>query len=150
MSALRPHRIHLLGDGRHEEGIASGVIRPGDLLAVTNDDASAPRLKYIRHADAGGVAERAFALEDALQGRSIDTNYADGEVVSLVLAEPGDVVFATLAVGENVETGDALTSNGDGTLKVSSSDAPIAIALEAMDLSDSDTDGDTRIRVRIL
>jgi len=139
-----PKRIHLLGDGRHEEAVAAGVIRPGDLIKLNSDG------EVVVHASAGGYAEHLFALEDALQGRTIDHAYADDEVVSHVVAETGDVIYAYLSWGENVAKGDLLTSNGDGSLKkVTGSDKPIAVSLDTLNLSDSES-ADERLRVRII
>jgi len=140
----RPTRIQLKGEGVHEEGRAASTIKPGMLIKMN----SAGNL--IPHGTAGGVAEKSFALEDALQGRGIDDNYASGELVSYALQSPGDVVFAFLSAGEHATPDEFLTSNGDGTLKVAGgSDNRIAAALEEMDLSDT-SDVDTRMRVRIL
>lgn len=139
-----PKRIHLLGSGRHEEAIAAAIITPGMLLAQNSDG------KLIPHGSAGGPAERNYALEDALQGRTIDDNYAADELVGFVSGSPGDVVYALLSGGEIVTLDDFLTSNGDGTLKVASgSDARIAVPLDAVDASDSN-DVNERIRVRLL
>ncbi len=60
-----PKRIHLLGDGRHEEAVAGGTIRPGDLIKLNSDG------EVVVHGSAGGNAEALFALEDALQGKEI-------------------------------------------------------------------------------
>jgi len=140
----KPKRIHLLGDGRHEEAVAAAGITPGHLIALNSDG------KVVVHPTSGGYAETAFALEDALQGRTIDKAYVADEVVSYVLAEGGDVVYAWLNVGENVAIGDLLSSNGDGTLeKVSGAEIPLAIALETLNLSDSEH-APERIRVRTL
>jgi len=139
-----PKRIHLLGSGRHEEHIAGGTIRPGDLLLLNSDG------EVVAHSSAGGYAERNFALEDALQGKDIDQSYAADDVVSIVNGAPGDVIYAYLSWGEDVETGELLTSNGDGALKVATgSDKPIAVALESLDLSDSES-ADERLKVRLL
>jgi len=139
-----PKRIHLRGSGIAEEAVAAAAIRPGDLLAY--DSAG----KVAKHATAGGWAEKAFALEDALQGKDIDENYALGDRVSYVIGQSGDIVRAWLSGGENAAKGDFLTSNGDGALKVAtSSDIRIAVALEAVDASDSN-DVDERITVRLL
>jgi len=105
---------------------------------------------FVVHDGAGGWAERLYALEDALQGRTIDDAYASGETVSLVKALPGDHIYARLAAGESADPSEFLTSNADGTLKVaSSSDIRIAVPLETLDLSDT---GDTvgRIKVRVI
>jgi len=140
-----PKRIHLRGDyGVHEEARAGGAIRPGDLI----DQASTG--KMLKHPTAGGWAEKAFALEDALQGNGIDDNYATDDLVSFTICKPGDIVYAWLSGGETVTLDDFLTSNGDGALKVASStDIRIAKPLEAVDASDSN-DVDERIKVRIL
>lgn len=139
-----PKRIHLLGDGRHEEAVAAGAITPG--MLITQDNAG----KVVAHGTAGGWAEKNFAVEDALQGKTIDDAYASGDRVSSVLCKPGDVVLAWLSGGENADTSEFLTSNGDGTLKVATStDIRIAVPLENVDASDS-ADVNERIRVRIL
>jgi len=137
-----PKRIHLLGSGRHEEAKGASIIKPGMLLA---QDAVG---SVILHSGAAGPAEKAFALEDALQGRTIETSYAVGERVSFVLASSGDVVYAWLSGGEKVNPSSFLNSNGDGTLQAGTSNA-IAVALEAVDASDSNNVNE-RIRVRIL
>lgn len=139
-----PKRIHLRGTGRHEEAIAGAAVRPGDLIDVASTG------KVVKHPTAGGWAEKAFALEDALQGNSIDDNYALNDRVSFVIAQPGDIVYAWLSGGETTTLDDFLTSNGDGALKVASStDIRVAKALEAVDASDSN-DVDERIKIRIL
>lgn len=141
----RPKRIHLLGPGRHEEAYAAAALTPGHLLATNSDG------KVLKHATAGGKAERLFALEDALQGRTINTAYAADELVGIVVAAPGDVVYAWLSEGENVTPASLLTSNGDGTLKVAGgSDEIIAKSMETLDKSDSGLEGDGRLVVRIL
>lgn len=148
-----PHRIHLLGDGRHEEDIAAAVIKPGHLLATTNEGRQLPQScgKVIPHNVAGGVCEAKFALEDALQGKTIADSYAIGDIVGNVMCNRGDVVYAWLSEGENATTDEFLTSNGDGTLKVAAgTDHRIAKALDNVDASDSGLEGDNRIRVRIL
>lgn len=139
-----PTRIQLKGEGVHEEGRAAGAIRPGDLVKFNSAG------NIIKHSSAGGRAENAFALEDALQGNGIDDNYASGDLVSIGIQKSGDVVLAWLSGGENATPDEFLTSNGDGALKVASgSDIAIAVPMEAVDASDSN-DVDERIRVRVL
>ncbi len=142
-----PKRIHLIssrGDVRLEEDEAGGAITPGMLLATEADG------EVIAHATAGGYHERKFALEDSLQGRTINDDYAAGELVRNFHAEPGDVVYALLSGGETATVDEYLTSNGDGTLKVATStDIRVGKAMEAVDASDSN-DQNERIRVRII
>jgi len=139
-----PKRIHLRGDPQFEEALAGGAITPGMLLAREADG------DVIVHATAGGWTEKAFATEDALQGKTVDDAYASGARVSFVICKPGDIVYAWLSGGENADQSEFLTSNGDGTLKVASStDIRIATPLENVDASDS-ANVDERIKVRIL
>lgn len=123
---------------------AGSAITPGMLLKTNSSG------NVIPHNVAGGPAENAFALEDALQGRTIEDDYAIGELVQVGIQQPGDVVFGWLAAGETASPGDLLVSNGDGTLKVrTGTDIAKAVALEAVDLTDTGAEN-ARIRIRIL
>jgi hypothetical protein len=140
----RPTRIQLKGHGVWEEAKAAAAIRPGDLVNLNTAG------EVRKHPTAGGPASASFALEDALQGKSIADSYATGDRVTYATHAPGDVVLAYLAGGENASIGSYLTSKGTGALKVSSgTDVRVAEALEAVNASDSN-DVDERIRVRIL
>lgn len=147
MPKTRPTMIWLkkgAASGTHEELRAAATITPGMLLD-TNSAGSA-----IPHGTAGGRAENMFALEDALQGRTIDDDYASGELVQVGIARSGDVVFGWLNTGEQCSPDDFLASNGDGTLRVvTGSDNAIGKALEAIDLTDTGAENG-RVRVRIL
>lgn len=139
-----PKRIHLLGSGRHEEAYAAAIIKPGMLVALNAAS------KLVPNPDVGGACEKAFALEDALQGRTIATDYAANELVSFVLAQPGDVVYAWAASGANLIVGDKVMGDGGGRLLESTGpEETLGIALDAVDLSDTGADP-ARCRVRIL
>lgn len=143
MSTELPKRIHLRGPyAQFEEAVAAGTIKPGHLIAQDTNG------NVIVHPAADGNAERMFALEDALQGKTIADNYASGSRVFAVIAQRGDIVYAWLSGGESATRNEYLSSNGDGTLKVSTTN-PIAVAMETVDASDSN-DVDERIKVRIL
>jgi len=144
-----PSRIHLKGMGRHEEADAAGVVRPGQLLRLNVDGCVVP------HNIVSGQAERLFALEDALQGRPVTTDYASGEMVSIVIANPGDEIYAWLTVGQSVSKGDFLGSDGFGHLVAADESGltqgidSLAVALETLDNSESG-DVNARIKVRVL
>lgn len=125
------NRIHLKGiASRQEEALAHAAITPGDLIALNAAG------KVLRHATAGGVAERAFALEDALQGRGIGTDYAADDVVTYILAVPGDEVLARIAADETIVKGDKLSSAGNGLLvKQAAAAVTVAIAMAATDVA---------------
>lgn len=135
-----PNMIHLIGDFRREEALASGTVKPGHLLEITS--ATVDTVKA--HATQGGHAERAFAVEDALQGNEITDDYASGARVEYNVEDPGAVVQAIILAGEDIAKGDKLISNGDGTLIENGSEASgvtvrqvIGYALEACDLTGS-------------
>lgn len=128
--------IKLKVKGSDDELIAAGAITPGHLVKRSS------ATQCVVHATAGGPAERMFACEDALQGKTVDDAYASTNPVSLVRALPGDRINAIIKAGENIAAGDLLVSGGDGTL-VERSATPtdaldqvvIAVAAEALDLS---------------
>lgn len=144
----RPRTIHLTkrGESGYDEGRAGATVTPGMLIALNASGV------YVPHATADGPAATTFAIEDALQGNTIDDNYASGDLVRMVHVLPGDHVLAILEAGQTVTDGQKLTSNGAGFLQLGDSDSDaVAVALEDRDASASDvTLEDRRIRVRIL
>ena len=144
------NQIQLAGNFRREEAVAAGTITPGMLVAV--DSAG----KVAAHAVQGGYAERAFAVEDALQGHTVSDDYSADDVVSYNLAAPGSEVNALIAGGEDIAIGDQLVSGGDGCLIESGSGSSetvvrqiLAIAMAAVS-SDSSDGVNTLAKVRIV
>jgi hypothetical protein len=127
-----------------EEYTSTAVeITPGYLLEVT----SAGLVQA--HSSNTGRALAMFAIEDELQGRGIDVNYAASTKVQCWLPGHGDMVYAFLADGQNAVIGNWLASNGAGKLIVSTTN-PIGQAVEAVDMSGSaGVDPSGRIIVRI-
>ena len=103
--------IILEGDPLYKEYDAAGVVTPGDLLEVNTDK------EVVVHNSAGENHARLFALADELVGKDIDEDYASGDRVRCVYARPGDLIYATLANGENVDEGEWLESAGNGHLQ---------------------------------
>lgn len=151
-----------------EEMIATAVaITPG-MLVEQFYSGSSPRVRA--HANAGQNAVPMFALEDELQGKGIDDNYAVSAKIQVWIPNRGDQVYAILADGKEVDIGDFLESDGNGFLQPhtpdtgSSAEATtnytnqiVAIALEHLDTSGASTDSSEaplvlakRIRVRII
>ena len=134
------NQIHLSGEFVREEGLASGTITPGMLVEQTS--ATAPTFRA--HATEGGFAERAFAVEDALQGKTVTDNYATTTRVSVNVYAPGARVNALVAGGSHVSIGEHLTSGADGMLIPVGDVAThtdikqdIAVALEAFSQTDA-------------
>lgn len=132
---------------------AVAAITPGWLLELTSAG------KVQANSTAGIQCTKVFALEDELQGKTIDDDYAIAAPVQCWYATPGEEVFAWLANGEDVAIGAKLVSNGDGQLKAFTADSSatvteefvLAEALEAVDMSGSSgADPSGRIKVRIV
>ena len=148
-----PKKIILKGDPMYKELPLEaldvydvGAITPGMLVERTGTGTVHP------HTTADALAQPMFAVEDALYlGRDIDTAYADdGEVVRYAYCRPGDEVYALLAAGNDTVDKDALlASNGDGTLKVSSTN-PVARTLEDVDNDPGTGGAAVRVKVEVL
>jgi hypothetical protein len=136
------------------EYVADATITPGMLVAVASDGKIDPQNV------AGGVCEKMFALENELLGKTIADNYAAGDPVQCWIATPGEEVLAWILNGEDIAKGDKLVAGGGGKLKeydpaasaaVVTEEYPIAVALEACDMSGSSgADPSGRCAVRIL
>lgn len=121
-----------------EEYVAGGTITPGHLIALNSAG------KVVVHAGAGANVLPMFALENELIGESITDDYLITEPVQCWIPYRGDEVYALLADGESVAIGDFLISNGAGALAAwvgesaaVSAEPVVAVALEAVDLTDS-------------
>jgi hypothetical protein len=109
---MAKRRIHSKGDYQQDEKVAAGTITPGMLIEMVSGAATVQA-----HATEGGNAERAFAVEDALQGNTVSDNYAAAALVTYILPVPGSCVNALLKAGYAYTVGMALISAADGTLK---------------------------------
>jgi hypothetical protein len=134
-----------------EEYVAAGAIIPGHLVKFNSNG------KVEVHSDSNENAIPMFALEDELQGKTIDQAYAQGDPVQVWVAQRGEHVNAILAAGETIVAGDFLSSAGDGTLHKHIEDTDsggvevhgmqiVAQALEAV----TTTSAVARIKVRIV
>ncbi len=94
-----------------EEKVAVAAITPGHLVELTSAD------KVQVHGTAEGNAQRMFAREDGIVGKTITDAYSADDRVPVVTLTPGDEVNAILAVSMTIVVGDFLASNGDGTLR---------------------------------
>lgn len=134
------------------EFVANAAITPGHLVELMSTN------KVRAHATASGNAlPKMFALEDELQGKEIDDDYAAADPVQVWVCQPGEVVNALLKDGETIVIGDALESAGDGTLQKVAADSTgiyyynqiVGIALEALDLSGS-SGAETTYRLAVM
>jgi len=143
-----PNTINLKGGIIRKEAEAAAAIMPGHLVELDSSG-----LAQVQ-SSAGGVAQRAFALENDLIGGGIDDAYADSVTVQYGVFQRGAEVYAWLDGGENVGIGDLLVPAGDGSLAAVGTDeeyAICAIALEAVDNSAESAGGaQARITVEVV
>ena len=96
---------------RHDELVCdTSDIEPGMLCELTSGGLVQP------HATEGGRAERMVALEDALQGNTVDDDYEEGDIVMLSLAAQHGEYNMIITGGETISIGEELISAGDGKL----------------------------------
>jgi len=149
--------IRLISGGRQDEGYAKAAFLPGTLLELAADAAKSGVYTYQAHSTDGGSCQKTVAMEDALQGRTVDDIYAVDEVATVWLPKQGDdMQYLLLAGGTTpVVIGTKLCSNGACRLipVADSGLAPIidadivGEALEALDITSGSTD--TLIAVRV-
>lgn len=135
--------IMLKGRGIRKEAIASSGITPGALIDFGGSK------DVQNHATAYGHAQKRFAVENDLIGKGIDDGYTLGEMVQYMVPEKGSEVYALLSYGASATKGQALCSNGDGTLTTEATvteDAGIvAYAMETL----ANTSGGVPVRIKV-
>jgi len=101
------------GTAHYDEAVcaASGAPYPGMLIMF--DSAG----KVTVQTSVGGDVPVLVAVEDALQGYTINDQYSVNNVVRFLVAEPGHVVQGPIPVGVATSIGTMLTSAGDGSWK---------------------------------
>jgi len=139
-------RIHSKGEWRPDEiECGDSDIEPGMLVELNSDGTLDP------HSTEGGRAERMVALEDGLQGNGVDTDYEDGDIVSVAIAAQHSEFNMIITGGESISIGEELISAGDGKLMARDNSSSgvtvqetIARALEAFSAT-----ADALIQVRL-
>jgi hypothetical protein len=140
-----PRTIWLKGEREHyDEARASVLVKPGYLIELEAAGTMKP------NATSAGDATRAVAIEDGLQGLTIEDNYAIGDLVRYVVCEPGDEVQMRVPAGAAaIVIGDALKSNGDGTLiKQGGAGTILFYATQAVDNSGGGTEAFICVRAK--
>lgn len=97
--------IVLKGKGHYDEGESDAAISCGMAVALAADGNWDPTTSTV------GLS---IAVEDALQGKTVDDAYADGDRLFLYHPVPGDVVNVLVTSGENIAVGDKLAVSTGG------------------------------------
>jgi hypothetical protein len=134
-------------EGRVQEDYGSGTINPGYLIEYDTNE------HLVAHATGTGWHQRMVAIEnpfdDATATAAIDSPYLTADTVRYIYALPGDLLYMYLATGTAVRGRSRLVSNGDGTLRISTSGSAdlIIVGVPHEDLVCATA---TRLRVRIV
>jgi len=149
--------IKLISEGRYDEGFAKAAYLPGTLLELAADAAKSGVYSYPAHSTDGGSTSKTVAMEDALQGKTVDDVTVVGESGPIWHPKQGDdMQYLLLAGGTTpVVIGTKLCSNGAGRLIPVADSGLVPIidadivgeALEALDITGGATD--TLIAVRV-
>jgi len=143
---------------------AGGTITPGMLLELEADG------DVVAHNTAGAnVVPIMFALENTLEGKGIDDDYASGAKVQCWIPGRGDIVYCLLHDDVDITLGDIMESDGEGRVQEHAADpgdsttgsvqqAIIGIALETVSSglgsgSESSAGGlyyNPRVKIRII
>ena len=147
----RPKTIALKTMGHYEEGVASEIMYPGQLIVIENT-ADLPLVppSVALHGSQGTQTGLFVVKEDALQGRTIDDAYAVSDIVPYLVAVPGDVFLARIDPRSSITAGTQLTSAGDGYFEAASSDIALAEAEETVNYSGEGAQVDQFIRARAI
>lgn len=101
------------GSATEDEGIASGAVSPGMNVNRTSASESMGRHTFAAGASPvggtgiGAVAGPVYIVkEDALQGKTIDDAYANGDNLFIHKCIPGDHILVLVAAGQNVGKND--------------------------------------------
>lgn len=107
--------IDVLGLGLQKEALAGGTITPGHLLQRESNG------NVVVHGVAAGNQGRLVAVENALEGETIDDDYASGDTVQFRMMPPGSE--ANLLSSAAITQGNYVESAGDGRVRPLSSSA---------------------------
>jgi hypothetical protein len=148
--------IVLKGDWSHrEEGTLTAAAYPGMNLKrspnprVFERDSWTPGSTDFVGTGTGTstVAPHIYILkEDALQGRTVDDQYAAGEPGFIHICRQGDVIQVLVASGQTVVKGDGLSAVSSGKWNVDATNSPV----EALESSGGALAADTLVRVAVL
>ncbi len=129
------------------ERYAAGTITPGMLVEVVS-----PTGKVRAHSTPGGYANTTFAVRDTQQGKGINDNYLEDDLVSYHQMRAGDRVLAIVADSQNIAQGDFVESNGDGKVRKYNAGVRIGFATHALNTTatSSEDEPETRLIIEIV
>ena len=137
------------------EGPAGGAILPGMNVVRSGISRTFERDTWVAGAtnavgtgtsDLPAAAPVRVAKEDALQGKTINDAYAQGDNVFVHIAKAGDNLQVYVASGQNFIKGQGLSAGSDGKFVVDN----VTAAVEALEQTGGALGADTLVRVAVL
>jgi hypothetical protein len=119
------------GSAQFDERPAGTAITPGMLVRYNAND----KVVFNNVAD-DPVGELLFALEDNLQGRTIDDDYAIDDLCKYCAVKPGDQVYAIAS--EAIAVGAKVGSTGNGKVKTYVSGRVLGFVVAIASTADGD------------
>jgi hypothetical protein len=123
--ARNTNTIRSKGQYSQDEAYTTEAITPGMIVQIDaaelvglNDE---PQIKKCAETDV--YVDRAFAVEDGLQGKTVDDDYAIDSLVTFIIPFRGSQVNARVAVN-TYAAGDKLVQDGVGQLTLASAVVP--------------------------
>jgi hypothetical protein len=147
ITKLDPWTIWLGGPKTEINDLAAHLaITPGMLVQRYVPSGTINRLRP--HSTASANTPKLIAVEHSMANKSVNDDYAVGDLVEAIACVTGTSVWAWIPSGANIAFGALLESNGDGRLKAGSTQ-PLFSALETINNSGG-LNAPARIRVEAL
>jgi hypothetical protein len=110
---MATNKIVLKGSGHYNEGILDTVISCGSAVELSADGNYDAVVSTQAEALKAGI--QPIAIEDALQGNTVDDAYAIGDKVFTYQAVAGDHLQVLVKDGETIAVADLLVVEGGGS-----------------------------------
>lgn len=123
------------------EEAAAEAITPGQLVELT----SAGTVQA--HSTAGGDAARRVAMENELEGKTLEDAYAADDQVFVWDVIPGEEVLVSIESGDDPSVGDKLESAGNGNVTTGTTGDAVKLFV-AIGEKVVDDDGNHRVPAR--
>jgi hypothetical protein len=129
ITVQNPRTIHLAGPITYVNTVPAGsAITPGMLIERYNNSGVA---NFRAHSSAAGAAMPTFALDQPELNKSYTDAYASPDLVKAGIMGAGALVYARIASGQTLVSGDWLESDGLGSLRKFGAGVKIAQAVES-------------------
>ena len=110
---MATNKIVLKGSGHYNEGVLDTVISCGSAVELAADGNYDAVVSTQAEALKAGI--QPIAIEDALQGNTVDDAYAVGDIVFTYQAVAGDHLQVLVKDGETIAVADNLVVVGSGS-----------------------------------